>query len=125
LKGRKIAVWGLAFKNDTDDVRESAAIDFVQRLCGRGAEVVVYDPKAMRNAKVILSQQVTFAPTALDAAMGADALLILTPWAEFRNVSFSFLHSSLLEPRIFDGRNLLADLDLAQKGFEYYGIGLG
>ena len=125
LKGRRIAVWGLAFKNDTDDVRESAAVDLVQRLCGRGAEVVVYDPKAMPNAKKILSNQVEFAATAIDAAQGVDALLVLTEWPEFKNVSFSHLKSRMLEPRIFDGRNLLAEFNLGSKGFDYYGVGLG
>lgn len=125
LKGRRIAVWGLAFKNNTDDVRESAAIDLVQRLVARGVEVVAYDPKAMDNAKFELSDQVTFSKTAMDAVEGAEALLVLTEWPEFKQVSFSTLRMRMLEPRIFDGRNLLYDLDLAQKGFEYYGVGLG
>src|SRR3989338_6007357 len=78
LKGRAIAVWGLAFKGATDDVRESAAIDIVQRLSGKGAEVVAYDPQAIESARKILSDRVTFTPTAIDAASGAEALLVLT-----------------------------------------------
>lgn len=125
VKGRRIGVWGLAFKPDTDDVRESAAIDIVQRLCAHGVEVVVYDPKATRNAKQILADSVTFAPTAVDAATGAEALVILTEWPEFRDVSFATLKDIMLEPRIFDGRNHLADLHLNDLGFIYRGVGLG
>ncbi len=125
VKGRRIAVWGLSFKPDTDDVRESAAIDVAQRLCAQGSEVVAYDPKAVENARRVLADSVTFAPTAIDAAAGAEALLVLTEWPEFRDVSFATLKDLMLEPRIFDGRNHLADLDLAQLGFTYHGVGLG
>lgn len=125
VKGRRIAVWGLAFKPDTDDVRESAAIDIAQRLCAQGAEVVAYDPKATENAKRVLADSVTFAPTAVDATMGAEALVVLTEWPEFRDVSFATLKDLMLEPRIFDGRNHLADLHLNDLGFIYRGVGLG
>jgi len=125
LRGRKIGVWGLAFKNNTDDVRESAAVDMIKRLIGHGAEVVVYDPEAMESARKVLPSVVQYAPTALDAAQGVEALLVLTEWPLFRQVSFSTLLDSMIEPRIFDGRNLLADLHLSQKGFEYYGVGIG
>ncbi|MCR4313670.1 MAG: UDP-glucose/GDP-mannose dehydrogenase family protein [Candidatus Uhrbacteria bacterium] len=125
VKGRRIAVWGLAFKPDTDDVRESAAIDITQRLCAQGAEVVAYDPKATQNAKRVLAESVTFAPTAMDATIGAEALIVLTEWQEFRDVSFSTLKDLMLEPRIFDGRNHLADFRLNDLGFIYRGVGLG
>lgn len=125
VKGRRIAVWGLAFKPDTDDVRESAAIDITQRLCAQGAEVVAYDPKATENAKRVLAETVTFAPTAIDATAGAEALVVLTEWPEFRDVSFATLKDLMLEPRIFDGRNHLADLHLSDLGFIYRGVGLG
>lgn len=125
VKGRRIAVWGLAFKPDTDDVRESAAIDITQRLCAHGADVVVFDPKAHENARRILPDSVIFAPTAMDAASGAEALVVLTEWPEFREVSFQALQERMIEPRIFDGRNHFADLQLSQRGFIYQGIGLG
>ncbi|MBI4435235.1 UDP-glucose/GDP-mannose dehydrogenase family protein [Candidatus Uhrbacteria bacterium] len=125
VKGRRIAVWGLAFKPDTDDVRESAAIDIAQRLCAHGADVVAYDPKAIENAKRVLSDSVSFAPTAIDAAAGAEALVVLTEWPEFRDVSFATLKDLMLEPRVFDGRNHLADLHLSELGFTYRGVGLG
>ena len=125
VKGRRIAVWGLAFKPDTDDVRESAAIEIAQRLCAQGAEIAAYDPKAMENAKRVLSDTVIFAPTAMDAASGADALVVLTQWPEFKEVSFKTLRDQMVEPHIFDGRNYLADLHLEQLGFIYRGVGLG
>lgn len=125
VKGRRVAVWGLAFKPDTDDVRESAGIEITQWLSAHGAEVVAYDPKATENAKRVLAESVVFAPTAIDAAMGAEALVVLTEWPEFRDVSFATLKDLMLEPRIFDGRNHLADLPLTDLGFTYRGIGLG
>jgi UDPglucose 6-dehydrogenase len=125
LRARRVAVWGLAFKNNTDDVRASAAIEIVRRLIGQGADVVAYDPQAMENARRVLPSCVQYAPTALDAAQGAEALLVLTEWPAFRQVSFSTLLDVMIEPRIFDGRNLLADLGLTQKGFIYEGVGLG
>ncbi len=123
LQGRAIAVWGLAFKGGTDDVRESAAIDITQSLCGRGAEIVAYDPQAMTQAKGMLSDRVTFASTAIDAATGSEALLVLADWPEFRTVSFETLKSVMLEPRIFDGKNWLTDLGLERLGFDYRGVG--
>jgi UDPglucose 6-dehydrogenase len=125
VRGRRLAVWGLAFKGGTDDVRGSAAMDIVQRLIGLGADLCAYDPQAMPLARRILPEQVEFAPTAVDAATGAEALLVLTDWPEFREVSFETLAAQMIEPKIFDGRNLLADLDLAKYGIAYRGIGIG
>lgn len=124
IKGRRIAVWGLSFKPNTDDIRESAAIDIVQRLVAHGAELCVYDPEAAKNARRVLPDSVSFAPTAMDAARGSEALVLLTEWPEFREVSFTTLKDIMIEPRIFDGRNHLADLDLHSLGFSYQGIGL-
>jgi UDPglucose 6-dehydrogenase len=124
LQGRRVGVWGLAFKNGTDDIRESAAIDIVQRLSARGAEVCVFDPMATESARRVLSDRVEYAPTAIDAATGAEALLVLTEWPEFRDVSFPTLKEKMIEPRIFDGRNLLADLRLDTLGFDYEGVGI-
>lgn len=125
VKGRRIAIWGLAFKPETDDIRESAAIDITQRLYAQGADIVAYDPKAAENARKILPDAIEFAPTAIDAAMGSEALIVLTEWPEFRDVSFSALKRKMIEPRIFDGRNHLADMPLSQMGFRYQGVGLG
>ncbi len=124
LKGRRMAVWGLAFKSDTDDTRDSIAIDFVRMLVGHGADVVAYDPKAMDNAKRVLPESVVYAPTAIDAADGADALVLLTEWPEFQDVSFATLLERMVSPIIFDGRNCLVDKHLPSHGFEYHGVGV-
>lgn len=123
LKGRTLAIWGLSYKGGTDDIRESPAIDIVQRLFARGAEIMVFDPMAMERAKTVLSDQIIFAPTAVDAVEGVDALLVLTDWPEFREASFETVRGRMLGPIIFDGRNLLRDLPLKDLGFTYYGVG--
>lgn len=124
LKGRRIAVWGLAFKPGTDDVRESAAIDLVRRLYALGAEVLVFDPEATETAKHVLPDGIQYAPTAIDAAEGAEALVVLTEWPEFRDVSFSTLKTRMLDPIVFDGRNCLKDVHLEKFGFTYVGVGI-
>lgn len=124
LKGRRVALWGLAFKPHTDDIRESAAVEIAQRLVAHGAEVVAYDPEAHENAKMMLPDHVSFAPTAVDAAQGAEALIVLTEWPEFENVSFSTLKEQMIEPIVFDGRNCLAHKGLQDLGFTYHGVGL-
>ena len=124
LKGRRIGVWGLAFKPGTDDTRKSAAIDIVRALVGRGAEVTAYDPQAVQNAKQQLPESVVYAPTPIDAAEGVDALLVLTEWPEFKTVSFPTLKARMVAPIVFDGRNFLADQKLERFGFAYYGVGL-
>jgi len=123
LKGRTLAVWGLSYKGGTDDIRESAAIDIVQRLFARGAEIVAYDPMAAEPAKKVLPDQITFTSTAVGAVEGAGALLVLTDWPEFREVSLETVRDKMLLPNIFDGRNLLVDLHLKDLGFNYYGVG--
>ncbi len=125
VKGRRIAVWGLAFKPDTDDIRESAGVDIAQRLAALGADLVVYDPEAMENTRHVLSDHVEFASGAMDAAMGAEALIVLTEWPEFAEVSFEALLQNMVGQHIFDGRNHLAHMDLDKRGFCYRGIGLG
>ena len=123
--GDVLAVWGLAFKAGTDDVRESAAIDIVQRLIRKGYKVRVFDPVAMEGAKQILADRPIYVSSPFEAVDGADALLVLTEWPEFRDVNFDELKARMKRPRIFDGRNLLADLELEKHGFEYVGVGLG
>lgn len=125
LKGRRVGVWGLSFKPNTDDIRESAALEVVKRLVADGAEVCVYDPEGMENTKQVLPDHVEYAPTAMDAAAGADVLVVLTEWPEFKEVSVSTLRNSMVGSHIFDGRNHLADLNLESHGFVYHGVGLG
>lgn len=126
LKDKKIAVWGLAFKPNTDDVRSSVAITLVERLVAEGAQVTVYDPKAMEKARSLaVADKLTFAESALEAAKGAEALVIATEWREFASVDLSELRQAMMTPLIFDGRNLLDPVAAADYGFQYRGIGRG
>lgn len=126
LKDKKIAVWGLAFKPNTDDVRSSVAINLVERLVAEGAQVTVYDPKAMEKARDLpVAEKLIFAENALEAARGAEALVIATEWREFASVDLSQLRDAMLTPLIFDGRNLLDPVAAADFGFQYRGIGRG
>lgn len=124
LNGKRIAVWGLAFKNGTDDVRESAAIDVISKCYADGADVVAFDPQATDNAKQIFGSQIEYAKTALEAVNAADVLLVLTEWPEFRAVDFSKVAEMMNQPVLMDGKNLLADLELEKSGIEYDGMGL-
>ncbi len=122
----KLAVWGLAFKAQTDDVRKSAAIDVVELLLAKGASIIAYDPTAIDNAKCVLGDRISYAQSPSDCIIGVCFLLVLTEWPEFREAIRtvqSLGDCKLL--KIFDGRNLLADLALEKQGFEYVGVGLG
>jgi UDPglucose 6-dehydrogenase len=125
LRGKKLAVLGLAFKGDTDDIRESPAIDLVEMLLGEGCTVVAYDPAAMKRAEVELpaSSQMGFASGIEDAAKGADALLILTDWQEFARIDLARLHAVMRYPIIIDGRNLYDPQVMLDNGFTYLSIG--
>ena len=127
LKGRTIAVWGLAFKPNTDDMREAPSLTLIGQLLDAGAQVQAYDPVAMPEAQRVLGtrQGLTFAADAQAAVQGADALAIVTEWREFRSPDFDQLRAALKGPVIFDGRNLY-NPDLVQRaGFAYYGVGRG
>ncbi len=123
LKNKRIAVLGLAFKNNTDDVRESASIDIIRMLTGVGARVKAYDPKANNNAKEILNSGVKITNDPYEAMKNADALVIATEWPEFANLDFHKIKSLLKKPIIIDGRNLLNSVIIKKLGFQYFGIG--
>jgi UDPglucose 6-dehydrogenase len=124
LGEKKIAVWGLAFKNNTDDIRSSVAIDLVEALVAEGAQVTAYDPKAMENAMTLpVAEKIRFASSALEAADGAEALIIATEWPEFAQQDFAEVKARMLAPMIFDGRNLLDPATMNELGFDYRGIG--
>jgi len=125
LAGRRFAVWGLAFKPNTDDMREAPSRVVVDALMRRGASVVAYDPVAMEEARRIYEgvHAVSFAPSAIEAARGADALVIMTEWKAFRSPDFAELKAALREPVIFDGRNLYEPDAVRAQGFEYHAIG--
>jgi UDPglucose 6-dehydrogenase len=125
LTGRKLAVWGLAFKPNTDDMREAPSRTVIAGLVERGATIAAYDPVAMDEARRTLAQipGVTFAESPLDAVTGADALLVITEWQEFRSPDFAELRRRLNEPLVFDGRNLYDPEVVRAAGLEYFGIG--
>ncbi len=123
LSGRRIAVWGLAFKPETDDMREAPALVVIEGLLAAGAEVHVHDPEAMRQAKFYLGNRVTYAPTNYDATKDADALLILTEWQPYRRPDFGRLKVLMRQPVLVDGRNLFDPAKLLEAGFEYASIG--
>jgi len=123
IKGKKVALWGLAFKPNTDDIREAPALEMIDAILNRGASVSCYDPEAMANVKQILGDKVQFCETSYEALKGADFLIIATEWPEFRTPDFEKIASFLTEKVIFDGRNLF-DLEVVRKhGFTYYSIG--
>jgi UDPglucose 6-dehydrogenase len=123
LSGKKIAIWGLAFKPDTDDIREAPALYIIDELLKDGAEVVAYDPEAMGNVKAILGDKIGFVENEYDAINQADALVICTEWGVFRNPDFDKISSLLKDKVIFDGRNLFDLNEMTEKGFFYSSIG--
>jgi UDPglucose 6-dehydrogenase len=123
VKGKTIAVWGLAFKPRTDDMREAPSIPLIEALLAAGAKVQAYDPEAVTVAKGIFGNRITYAATNYDALKGADALVIVTEWSEFRRPDFNRMRTLMKAPIIFDGRNLFTPDQMKQHGFTYYSIG--
>ena len=123
LRDVTVAVWGLAFKAETDDVRESPALVLVEQLLEAGARVRVHDPAAMQTARRELGDRVTYASTAYEALAGAAALVLVTEWLEYRNPDFGRIKKALSRPLIVDGRNLYDPQRLARLGFVYESIG--
>jgi UDPglucose 6-dehydrogenase len=123
IKGKRLAVLGLAFKCGTDDVRESAAIEVIKMLLEEGAQIVAYDPAATGRAKMILGDSIRYASDAYSAAEGADALLILTEWREFLHLDLKRMKGLLRYPVVLDGRNLFSAKDMNSAGLSYYSVG--
>jgi UDPglucose 6-dehydrogenase len=123
VKGKKFAIWGLSFKPNTDDMREAPSLSIINKLTELGAEVSAYDPAAMENARFYLKNKITYAESDYAALEGADALLVLTEWNEFRNPDFETVRKSLKQPLIFDGRNIFTTAQMAELKFTYYSIG--
>ncbi len=123
LKGKKIALWGLAFKPNTDDIREAPALYMIDELLAAGATITAYDPEAMKNVMQLYGNKINYADRQYDALAGAEALLIATEWSEFRTPDFAKITSLLKNKVIFDGRNLF-DLDkMEEMGFHYESVG--
>jgi UDPglucose 6-dehydrogenase len=123
LKGKRFALWGLAFKPNTDDIREAPALAIIHVLLKEGATICAYDPEAMPNVKNILDDSIYYATSQYSALEGADALLIATEWSEFRTPDFERIGKSLQSKVIFDGRNLFELAKMKQLGYQYISVG--
>lgn len=126
VKDKTIAIWGLAFKPDTDDIREASSLILIQQLLKEGAFIRAYDPIAISNASKVLGQhpRLYFCKDEYDAAYGADAIALVTEWKQFRSVDFRKITSSLKQKLFFDGRNQYSFTEMKGLGFEYFGIGI-
>ncbi len=125
LAGKTIALWGLAFKPRTDDIREAPALVMIDRLLELGAALQVHDPEAMGNVRAIYGGKLKYATQPLDALENADALAINTEWSEFRNPDFDEMKRRMKQAVIFDGRNLYDPAQMLEHGFTYHSIGRG
>ncbi|HEU0063623.1 MAG TPA: UDP binding domain-containing protein, partial [Flavisolibacter sp.] len=123
LKGKRFAIWGLAFKPNTDDIREAPALEIINALLAEGATVAAFDPEAMNNVRNLLGNKISFTETQYECLENADALIIATEWNEFRTPDFDRILSQLKDPVIFDGRNVFDVTTMEKKGFHYESIG--
>ncbi len=124
VAGRTFAIWGLSFKPGTDDMREAPAIVIIEALLEAGAKVQATDPAAMEIAEGIFGDRISYMPRNYDTLVGADALLVVTEWNEFRYPDYEQIKAAMAAPVIFDGRNILNRNRLEELGFTYYGIGV-
>ncbi len=123
LKGKRFALWGLAFKPNTDDIREAPALSLIEVLTAEGASVIAFDPEAMSNVKRTIGNRIDYAASQYEALAGADALIIATEWSEFRTPDFEIIGERLKDKVIFDGRNLFEVKQMASLGYHYESIG--
>lgn len=124
LKGKTVAIWGLSFKPQTDDMREAPSLVIIRKLLDAGVKVKAYDPVAMHEAKRHLGDTIYYAPDQYDALIDADCLLLVTEWPEFKFPNFNIVNKLLKAPVIFDGRNIYEILEMKRKGYTYYCIGI-
>jgi UDPglucose 6-dehydrogenase len=123
IKGKHFALWGLAFKPETDDIREAPALYIIDKLLKQGATVSAFDPEAMANVKTLLGDSISFTENQYDALINADALLIATEWSVFRNPNFEKMDSLLANKVVFDGRNLFDLQKMIDLGYYYNSVG--
>jgi UDPglucose 6-dehydrogenase len=123
LEGKKVGVWGLAFKPKTDDMREAPAIEVIEGLIGKGAQVSAHDPVAAHASKRVFGDRIHYATVPYEALEGADALFVVTEWNEFRHPDFERMKKLMKSPVIFDGRNIYDPVRMRELGFTYFGIG--
>ena len=125
LSGKHIAIWGLAFKPNTDDMRAAPSIDTVNMLLDAGATITAYDPEALHTARKVFGDRIEYAVRPYDALVGADVLAIITEWSEFRKPQWEKVQENMRGRVIFDGRNIFDPTRVEALGFEYYGVGRG
>ena len=123
LKGKKIAIWGLAFKPNTDDMREAPSLVLIDQLVEAGASITSYDPVAMDETRRKIGDKVEYSKDQYEALIDADALVIMTEWSEFRVPRYKIIEKLMKEKVIFDGRNIYDPEEVREFGFTYYGIG--
>ena len=123
LNGKRFALWGLAFKPETDDIREAPSLSIIKELTNSGAEVISYDPEAMDNVRDLVGDKIKYSKNSLEALDSVDALLIATEWSAFRNPDFNLMHSLMKSPIIFDGRNLYSLESMEDRKFYYQSVG--
>lgn len=123
LEGKTVALWGLAFKPNTDDIREAPALEIAKGIVQSGGQVVAYDPEAIASARIVLDGAIRYAPSSYAALKGADALAIATEWHEFREPDFGRMRALMRTPVVFDGRNIYAPDQMHAEGFQYFSIG--
>lgn len=123
IKGKTFAMWGLSFKPQTDDMREAPSLVLIDKLLAKGAQVVAYDPVAIKEAKHMLGDKIAFAGSEYEATLGADALLLVTEWAEFRSPQWDKVSANLKEKIVFDGRNIYNASEMQKREYTYYCIG--
>ena len=123
MSDKSIAVWGLAFKPGTDDIREAPALALIERLLERKATVRVYDPEAIANVRAVYGDRLVYCQRRDDAILGADALAVCTEWKQFLHPDFEEMRRVMRGPVIFDGRNLYNPRRMAEAGFTYYSVG--
>jgi UDPglucose 6-dehydrogenase len=123
LQGMRFAIWGLAFKPRTDDMREAPAVTVIEALLQAGAEVHAHDPEALAEAQRVFGSRVCYHRVNYDALKGADALLVITEWNEFRRPDFERMRQLMKQPVVFDGRNIYDPDEMRELGFTYYSVG--
>ena len=123
LKGRRVALWGLAFKAGTDDMRDAPSITLIEELLEEGVSICAHDPAAIDHARVLLGNRIDFAETNYEALVGADALVVVTDWNEYRHPDFERVKRTLRQPVIVDGRNLYDVEKMRELGVRYHSIG--
>ena len=124
LRGRRVCIWGIAFKPRTDDIRQSAALQLIDTLLAEGAQVHAHDPEAMEHAKAMYGDRITLHDNAYDAATDADALVLVTEWRQYQSPDFERIKELMKQPLVLDGRNIWSSYRLWEEGFTYEGVGV-